>query len=107
MQNRTAVLLIAVLATVPSVARAQILRDPGAVAAPAADPSSPVSVMSVKGSGQQLFEIMHLDSLPNAHSGRPAQCDEQVGNVCWLVHDRRGTDRRRSNRSPSSASATS
>ena len=87
MPNRAVVLLFALLASAPSIARAQILRDPGTVAAAPSDPSSPSGVISVK-RAQELFERMHLDSLPSARTGRPAQCDEQVGNVCYWYDEK-------------------
>ncbi len=87
MPNRAAVLLLAVLASAPSIAHAQILRDPGNVASAPTDPSSPSGVISVK-RAQELFERMHLDSLPSARTGRPAQCDEQVGNVCYWYDEK-------------------
>src|ERR1019366_7047295 len=85
MPNRAAlplVLMLALLASAPAAARAQVLRDPDAVASASSDPSSPVGVRSVR-RAQSEFELLHLDSLPRARSGRPSQCDEQVGNVCY------------------------
>lgn len=86
MLKRHAVLLL-VAASLPVVARAQILRDPGAMTSPSTDPSAPAGVRSVR-SAQIWFERIHADSLPSAHSGRPSTCDEQVGNVCYWYDEK-------------------
>jgi len=90
MPNRAAlplVLMLLLVASAPAAARAQVLRDPGAVGATSSDPSSPVGVRTVR-RAQSEFELLHLDSLPRARSGRPSQCDEQVGNVCYWYDEK-------------------
>jgi hypothetical protein len=81
------VLGLGLVAFAAAPACAQILRDPGAVGSLPSDPSSPVGVVSVR-RAQSDFERMHLDSLPRARGGRPAQCDEQVGNVCYWYDEK-------------------
>jgi hypothetical protein len=81
------ILLAVALAFAAPAAGAQILRDPGTVAADPTDPSASVNIGSVK-RAQLDFERFRLDSLPLAHSGRPAQCDEQVGDVCYWYNDK-------------------
>jgi hypothetical protein len=86
MKNRTILGLALVLSLAPVVSHAQILRDPGAIgAAPGDAPAG--EVMSVR-HAQERFERIHFDSLPSARSGRPANCDEQVGNVCYWYDDK-------------------
>ncbi len=80
---------LALIASAPALAGAQILRDPGtaAASAPSSDAGFGVDVQSARRM-QAEFERFHLDNLPTANSGRPAQCDEQVGNVCYWYNDK-------------------
>jgi len=90
MWKRPALLLVLVpmfIVSAPAAARAQILRDPGAVASPSVDRDAPVDAQTVK-RAQAEFERFRLASLPSATSGRPAQCDEQVGNVCYWYNEK-------------------
>ena len=90
MPNRAAfqlVLVSALVASAPAAARGQILRDPGAIAPSQMDPDAPVDVSSAK-RAQAEFERFHLMNLPGAREGRPARCDEQVGNVCYWYNEK-------------------
>jgi hypothetical protein len=90
MPNRAAlplVLMLLLVASAPAAARAQILRDPGAVGATSSDPSSPAGVYSVR-RAQSEFEQFRLANLPPSREGRPAKCDEQVGNVCYWYNEK-------------------
>jgi hypothetical protein len=84
---KRAVFLFLFAASTPVALRAQILRDPGAVAAPSAGPGAPGAERSVR-SAQLWFERIHGDSLPSARSGRPGTCDEQVGAVCYWYDEK-------------------
>ncbi len=84
---RRAPLLFAAAALATSSARAQILRDPGAIAPSTADAGAPGEARSAR-RAQAWFERIHGDSLPNARSTRPGKCDEQVGNVCYWYDEK-------------------
>lgn len=84
---KRAALLCATVALATGSARAQILRDPGAIAPSAAEAGAPGEARSAR-RAQAWFERIHMDSLPNARSTRPGQCDEQVGNVCYWYNDK-------------------
>jgi hypothetical protein len=90
MPNRAALSLTLVwvlVASAPSAARGQILRDPGAVASTMTDPGGVVDAEFAK-RAQAEFERFHLANLPSAREGRPAKCDEQVGNVCYWYNEK-------------------
>jgi hypothetical protein len=87
MLRRTLSVIAFLAASLPATTHAQILRDPGAVASSGVDPTGPVDISSTK-RAQAEFERFRLANLPTAHSGRPAQCDEQVGNVCYWYNDK-------------------
>lgn len=87
MPRQAAILAALLLAAAPPFAGAQILRDPGSVASAPTDVNSPVDV-NVARRAQAAFEQFRLENLPSANSGRPAKCDEQVGNVCYWYNDR-------------------
>ena len=87
MPRHTITVAALLLAFAPPVARAQILRDPGSVASAPTDVHSAVDV-SVARRAQADFEQFRLENLPSANSGRPARCDEQVGNVCYWYDEK-------------------
>src|SRR3974377_898255 len=74
-------------AAAPPAARGQILRDPGAVASSQVEPGGLVNSEFAK-RAQAEFERFHLENLPGARGGRPSQCDEQVGNVCYWYNEK-------------------
>ena len=91
-------LVCAFIASTPAPARGQILRDPGAVASSTSEPGAAVDAAFAR-RAQAEFERFHLENLPGAKGGRPAKCDEQVGNVCYWYNEKgpasaRGTGRR-------------
>jgi hypothetical protein len=67
-------------------ARAQIIRDPGAVAA--APSASPGSAEDAGRRAQQEFELFRRQHLPHASVGRPSNCDETVGRFCYWYNER-------------------
>jgi hypothetical protein len=74
-------LFLALVATVGVVPlRAQVLRDPGDVAAPSGDPASAADAGR---RAQQTFETFRRLHLPYANVGRPSNCDETVGRFCY------------------------
>ena len=87
MPRHTRFLAALILAVAPPAAHAQILRDPGTVASAPADVNSPLNVNVAK-RAQADFEQFRLENLPSANTGRPQQCDEQVGNVCYWYNDK-------------------
>jgi hypothetical protein len=81
------VFMCVLFASAPAAARGQILRDPGAVASSTSDPGGVVDAEFAK-RAQAGFERFHLENLPGAREGRPAKCDEQVGNVCYWYNEK-------------------
>jgi hypothetical protein len=77
-------LVLAVVAATP--VRAQILRDPGTVAA--APSGDNASTTEASRRAQQEFERFRRLHLPNASVGRPSNCDETVGRFCYWYNER-------------------
>ena len=50
--------------------------------------SDTTSPEGVARAAQVRFERYRRDHLPNAHSGRPGQCDEQVGRFCYWYDEK-------------------
>ena len=80
-------LAVALIAGVPAGARAQILRDPEPAAPVSLDAGAPVDAQYAR-RAQSEFERFRLANLPAARESRPAQCDEQVGNVCYWYNEK-------------------
>ncbi len=75
-------------ALAPKMADAQILRDPEPnLAVPSREAGAPIDAAYAKHM-QAVFEQFRLENLPSANTGRPAQCDEQVGNVCYWYNEK-------------------
>ena len=70
-------------------ARAQVIRDPGAVGTAGADPGATGEAMSPR-RAQAEFERFRSINLPlaNVHVPAPGKCDEQVGNVCYWYDEK-------------------
>ena len=77
--------LVALALAAPAPTRAQVLRDPGNVASPAA-PSG--STEDAARRAQQEFEHYRRLHLPNASVGRPGNCDETVGRFCYWYNEK-------------------
>ncbi len=75
------------LATLPLLsASAQVIRDPGNVAAA---PGASVGSASDAGHRAQIdFEHFRRTKLPSASVGRPSNCDETVGRFCYWYNEK-------------------
>ena len=88
MSRAAAIFIVFALASTAPAAGAQILRDPGAVASEPTDPSSPVDISSRQTRSSSISSGSASRTCRRRTAGRPAKCDEQVGNVCYWYNDK-------------------